>query len=50
MKDTFEPYVLKGTRTDLGRERESNLSDLSDRRKKHKHYVKTSIPDIVSKS
>ena len=33
MKDTFEPYVLKGTRTDLGRERESNLSDLSDRRK-----------------
>jgi len=20
MKDTFEPYVLKGTRTDLGRE------------------------------
>ena len=31
----LEPYVMKVTRTVLRREGESNLSDLSDYRKKH---------------
>ena len=43
----LEPYVLKGTRTVLRRERESNLSNLSDQfnnNRQQQHRIHKHIP------